>query len=388
MNHFAHDRIVHIWWAESVLADLIRKYGDKNSKIFVIYSDKSHFQVDNHFYPIITALPIRINNLFIKKEWCIYGSKVRNRFFDYRNLMPLYPILCRLLRKKIEKTFSISEHENWKLIISSFATVKNILPINSKQTLKTILYLHSPMQYIWENYEEYVQKLQWIKKRIFIIVSKYLRARDKKPRMYDEVFYNSFYTKSCARQLYKRDEAYANWKQTVEYPKIDTLLFSEKVAKVHEIGNYYVYVGRLVCFIRETDRIIELANSVGFQLLILWDGPDKEILQSMAWDNVIFLWHIQDNKTKRDIIKKSKWLINLAKESCGLATMEALIVWVPVFGYNAWGSTELVWANMGLLSASKDLKTLIETFKIFENQERDRTTIKEEMIKKIKEMNQ
>jgi hypothetical protein len=95
MPHFAHDRIVHLGGAEAVLADLIRQYGDKHSKIFVMYSNKTHFEVDGKQYTIVTALPNWINKLFRQ------GS----RLFDYRNLMPFYPLLCWILRKKIENEF-------------------------------------------------------------------------------------------------------------------------------------------------------------------------------------------------------------------------------------------------------------------------------------------
>ncbi|MBP7848507.1 hypothetical protein KA013_04860 [Patescibacteria group bacterium] len=46
-------------------------------------------------------------------------------------------------------------------VISSFAAVKNVVPHGklSNDFPTTVLYLHSPMQYIHENYQEYVRKL-------------------------------------------------------------------------------------------------------------------------------------------------------------------------------------------------------------------------------------
>jgi hypothetical protein len=63
--------------------------------------------------------------------------------------MPFFPLLQKILSKKLKKF-------NPDIVfVSSFAIAKNIdLPNNTKK----ILYLHSPMQYIWEMYEEYLNK--------------------------------------------------------------------------------------------------------------------------------------------------------------------------------------------------------------------------------------
>ena len=60
----------------------------------------------------------------------------------------------KILSKKIKKMHP--DH----IIISSFAIAKNITPISG---IPMILYLHSPMQYIWTHYDEYNEKLKGIK---------------------------------------------------------------------------------------------------------------------------------------------------------------------------------------------------------------------------------
>ena len=47
-------------------------------------------------------------------------------------------------------------------------------------------------------------------------------------------------------------------------------------------GEYYLYIGRLVKFVREVDRIIALANSMEIPLLIAGSGPDEQYLKEMA----------------------------------------------------------------------------------------------------------
>jgi hypothetical protein len=163
---------------------------------------------------IVTALPTRLNNIFVY----LNTRKIHllSSIFDYRNLMFWFPVLCRLLRNKIEK-YNADE-----VVISSFAAVKNACPSKrpvswdeekdksqvdkKKKSPKTRpvsrLYLHSPMQYIRENYEENVKKLSFPIKQLYKFAAIYLRPRDRKSRHYDVVLCNSNYTANLAKQLY------------------------------------------------------------------------------------------------------------------------------------------------------------------------------------------
>jgi hypothetical protein len=60
------------------------------------------------------------------------------------------------------------------------------------------------MQYIWENYDEYIQKMSWRQTLVFKPVASKLRTRDKKQRHYDYVLCNSRYTLGVARNLYTK----------------------------------------------------------------------------------------------------------------------------------------------------------------------------------------
>jgi hypothetical protein len=123
-----------------------------------------------------------------------------------------------MLRKEIEK------YKANEVVISSFAAVKNVVPtkrpislhikkndsqvdIHKNELIKRpvsriTLYLHSPMQYIRENYEENMNKLSFPIKQLYQFAATYLRPRDKKSRHYDVVLCNSNYTAKLAKQLY------------------------------------------------------------------------------------------------------------------------------------------------------------------------------------------
>lgn len=268
-----------------------------------------------------------------------------------------------------------------QVIISSFAAAKNVVP-PTWWSLSTTLYAHSPMQYIRENYEEYIGKLSWIKKKLFMRAAGYLRPRDAKPRQYTTVYANSDYTKQCLTRYY-------GLLATSWYPPLAAEFFHTAVCDRPQ--PYLVYVGRLVRFIREVDRIIDLCNQTKTSLIIVGSGPDEAYLKQLAWPTIIFVWQVDAVDEKIQIMKQARWLINLAKESCGIATMEALSLWVPVFGYAQGGSYELVTqddadleyrdgvvvSEQWVLVEQKDPELLARALRIFLTHQRDRAHIQQ-----------
>jgi len=341
---FVHDRIIEEWWAEQVLKDWIKnyieKYPDAEFRIFTTF-----FRWKKIWRNSEEIWRIKINNIYIPVEYIFLVNENNKILFrplqtifwslpstNYRNLLPFFPILQKILSKKIKKF-------NPDIVfISSFAIAKNIdLPNSAKQIT---LYLHSPMQYIWEMYEEYLNKFWFFKRQIFKITASVLRKWDlkKSKRLINDskvkIFYNSYYTQKTAKKIYWRK----TWK--VIYPKIDNIFINRSVQ--NKILDYFVFVWRTVKFAKELDKIINLFNKTGDNLLIIWDWPDKEELKTKAGPNIIFLWKIQNKEILAKIVSQSRWLINLTKESFWLATAEALAMGVPVFAYGEGGSYELI----------------------------------------------
>lgn len=228
--------------------------------------------------------------------------------------MFFYPILMKLLSYKIKKM------KPDYIMISSFAIAKNITPISG---IPMMLYLHSPMQYIWTHYDEYKAKLTGIKGKLFNRIVPQLRKRDLKYTKFDKVYANSKYTATVAEKLYGIKNI------QIKYPRIPDTFFIPAVQETPQ--EYYLYVGRLVSFVREADKIIRLCNELKVPLIVMGSGPDEIYLKSIAGPSIIFIGWIQDIQEKIKIISQAKGLINLTKESYGIGTIEALLLGVPVF---------------------------------------------------------
>jgi glycosyltransferase involved in cell wall biosynthesis len=203
--------------------------------------------------------------------------------------MFFYPILMKLLSRKIKKI------KPDYIIISSFAIAKNITPISG---VPMMLYLHSPMQYIWTHYDEYKEKLRGIKGKLFNRIVPKLRIRDLKYTKFDKVYANSKYTAQVAEKLY----GIKNIK--IKYPRIPDKFFIPAVQEIPQ--EYYLYVGRLVNFVREADKIIKICNELKVPLIVMGSGPDEVYLKSIAGPSIIFIGRIQDIDEKIKIISKAK----------------------------------------------------------------------------------
>ncbi len=360
---FVHDRIIFNGWAEKVLQDLIKRESFSEATIFTLYANQKEIKISWKSIKISSAIPVWI----IKSLQRLQATQlpVIKTIADYRNFMVIYPILTTILSLKIKK------YHPDKITISSFAAVKNC----EVESIPTTLYLHSPMQYIRENYEEYKEKFSFPIKQIFIATAFFLRKRDKKPRNYEKIFFNSEYTAKCAKKIY-------NLEWAVLYPKI------EKEVEIAEIvsqpENYFLFMGRVVKFVREVDKIIALANRLNIPLVIMGDWPDKKEMQKWAWASVIFTPRIKNRAERYQVLSKAKGLINITKESFGISTAESLCCGVPVFWLNEWATPELVNSENWVLIDKKDIDSLSVNFVKFSQKKFDRQAIKENFIKKLK----
>lgn len=361
------------WGVHNVLLDLISAQLKKHEwkvriQLFTLISEYPELKVQipgtekRATIAITQALPNQLAKLLLYTK--THKIPLLSSLLDYRNLMPLYPLLMKLLSLKIKKRKPDS------ILISSFAIAKNITPI---PWVPTSLYLHSPMQYIWSHYQEYLGKFSWLKKRIFEITASYLRKRDLKYTSFDRVICNSQYTQHLAEQIY-------HLKSTVIYPKIRDEYYFAGISSAPK--PYFVCVGRLVNFVRECELIIQTFNALKLPLLMIGDGPDAQYLKSIAGDTIIFTWWL-DHSDLMDTVKHSSWLINLTKESFGIGTAESLLMGVPVLGYAQGATAELLDENSWILLSEKSIPALSATLKTFQSKKRDRKLISDSFRAKI-----
>ena len=108
-----------------------------------------------------------------------------------------------------------------------------------------------------------------------------MRKRDLKFTKFDKVYANSKYTAKVAEELYGMHTI------QIKYPQLAEKFFIPIVQETPQA--YYLYVGRLVTFVREADKIIKLCNELKVPLIVMGSGPDEVYLKSIAGPSIIFI---------------------------------------------------------------------------------------------------
>jgi len=258
---------------------------------------------------------------------CIEQMDIRTSFFQrlpfissqYRKYLPLMP-------KAIE-SFDLSEYN---LIIStSSAVAKGAMPFSRALH---ICYCHSPMRYVWDQYDEYfgAGRAGVATRATMAAIVPYLRRWDV--RTCDRVHYfiaNSHNVAERISRIYHRSS-------DVIYPPVNTDLFTVS----EKDDGYYLIVSALVPY-KRVDLAVEAFNRTGEKLLVVGSGPDKEKLQTMAKANIEFLgW--QDDVPLAKLYAGCRALIFPGVEDFGIVPLEAMASGKPVLAFAKGGALETV----------------------------------------------
>ena len=336
---FVHDWLVYPWGAEKVFFEIIDEIINQKNSYYI--SDKlknklnlaniNDYKIFTTFYNPKFPLPfdIPVESVFSQKTILKY----------YRHLLPFFPLFQRILSKKIQK------YNPDLVIISSFAIAKNI-DINKPK----ILYLHSPMQYIWSHFEEYRKKFKFPTNYLFGFSAKYLRKWDKKYYKFDYIIFNSTYTKETFGKTYNLT---SSWE--IIHPKVTKPTFKEIniFEKYNLPKEYYLYIWRLVKLVKHVDKIIQAFNKNWKTLVIVWDWPDKNYLKNLAKENIKFLWYIPETSDDyRNLLKNAKALINITKESFWIVNKQASLLNIPIICKNHWAINDIPWKKIFIKDVS------------------------------------
>ena len=230
----------------------------------------------------------------------------------------------RLLAPFYFPAFRALDLQDYDLIISSSTSFAKA--VRKRPGAIHICFCHNVTRFLWDtkNYlREYgaYQKFYPFIKLIFYLMKKVDLHYAKEPDFY---IANSSTVASRIRKIYKKPVAVIN------YP-IDDSKFSFSEQK----DDFYLASARLLSY-KRIDVIIEAFNWLGWSLLITGDGPQRERLKSRALKNITFLGHVCD-RTRCDLMARSRAVIVAALEDYGLVPVEANASGTPVIAYGAGG---------------------------------------------------
>ena len=246
---------------------------------------------------------------------------------------PLQKIFDRLnhpkwLLGKMPKAIESFDFSEFDAVISSSSAFAHGLKTNKE--VKHICYCHSPMRYAWDYTHQYTQGMSFPMQLGVARLLNEIRVWDfESSNRPDVMIANSQHVQKRISKYYRRAS-------DVIYPPVKIKDF--KATKDHD--DYFLIVSALTPF-KRIDLAIEAFNKLGRHLVIIGDGSQRKILESMAKDNIEFLGRRSDEEVV-EYMQNCRAFIFPGEEDFGMTPVEAMAAGKPVLAYGAGGVLESV----------------------------------------------
>lgn len=221
-----------------------------------------------------------------------------------------------------------------------------------------LCYCHSPMRYIWDQYQVYYQNAGVLTRRLMPAMARKMRAWDVQTAARpDRIVANSHHVARRVQKFWRRDS-------DVIAPPVAVQDFAPVAPS--ERGGFYLWLGELAPY-KRPDLAIEAFNRLGRPLFVI-GGPGKAeaALARKAKDNVRFLGRVDDERLRR-YLSSCRALIFPGEEDFGIVPVEAMASGRPVIAYGRGGILDsVVDGQTGLMFHDQSVEALVDAVERFE----------------------
>jgi len=309
---------------------------------------------------------------FLNKEdrnFILNGKNAKTSFIqnlptakqNHRKFLQLFPLAI--------EQFDLSEYD---LVLSSSSAVAKGVHTQKKQL--HICYCHSPMRYVWDLQDQYLQDAG-LNKGIKGLYTKYVLNKIKKwdianSKNVDFFIANSNHVAERIKRIYNRESV-------VIYPPVDVDFFKLEEKK----QDYYFTASRLVAY-KKVQLIIEAFNDLPhLKLIVAGDGPEFQKLKKIAKSNIEFVGFV-DYEELKNFLQKAKAFVFAAEEDFGIIPVEAQACGTPVIAFAKGGALETVVENVtGVFFDEQSIHKLKDAIFTFEKTKFNSEIIREHAIK-------
>lgn len=237
----------------------------------------------------------------------------------YRYFLPLMPLATKSLQ---------IDPDTDLLISSSHCVIKGV---SKPPHARHISYIHSPMRYMYDQFENYFGKSNPIVKMAAHALKPYLRTWDYITNDNVDTFIaNSSFVRSRIKNFYNRDSL-------IIHPFVDLKDFTGVQRSPPLKENYYVMVTAFAPN-KRVDLAIRTFNDLGKELRIIGFGSKEEeqALRGMSGPHIKFLGAVPRAEVVEQL-SKAKALIFPGIEDFGIVPLESLASGTPVIAYKLGG---------------------------------------------------
>jgi len=321
-----HDWLTGMRGGEKVLESLCQIF--PKAEIFTLV------YVKGNLTPRIEAMKIHTSPL----------QRIPDIKSHYRQTLPLMPWAMR--------RFDLSDYD---LVVSSSHCVAK--GIRTAQNTTHICYCHTPMRYIWDQFDDYFGpgRCSPITRQLMKTLRPWLQTWDKKTSEGVTHFIAN------SENVRKRIQRHYGRESTVIYPPIDTSFFS---LNGQARKDYFLMVTAFAPY-KRIEIAVEAFNRLKLPLLIAGTGPEYSSLSRKANPHIRFLGWVSNGSLK-SLYQEACALIFPGEEDLGMVPLEAQACGCPVLAFAKGGALEtVVEGQTGLFFQESTPESLTECLQRF-----------------------
>jgi len=194
-----------------------------------------------------------------------------------------------------------------------------------------ISYLHTPMRYVWDLFEDYfsAERVGRTKRLLISFFANYLRMWDvASANRVDDFLANSHHVRHRIGKYYRREA-------TVIHPPVETARFA-----IGRPEDFYLCVTALAPY-KRIDLAVQACAKLGRKLKVVGTGQDAERLKPLGGEWVEFLgW--QDDAAVAELFSRCRGFLFPGEEDFGITPVEAQAAGRPVVAFGRGGALETV----------------------------------------------